>query len=102
MTSHSVLVPVLNEQYLMTTSIERLRVLESRPYLALIKVVVDDDCSRASTPAVLKAFKEKHGIPAVTGAEPPPLTEVSFTGRGTVGRTEWVFLRHDVKAARGT
>ena len=101
MTSLSVLVPVFNEQYLVASSLERLHVLATSPHLSRIQVVVVDDCSRDSTPAILKDFRVKLGLPAATGAEPPPPPGTTLTGRGTVGRTEWVFLRHDANRGKG-
>jgi glycosyltransferase involved in cell wall biosynthesis len=58
-TSLSVLVPVFNEQYLVATSLERLRVLETSPELSRIEVIVVDDCSRDDTAQVLEAFRRK-------------------------------------------
>ena len=54
-TSLSVLVPVYNEQFLVATSLDRLRVLESSPALSRIEVIVVDDKSTDDTPEVLAA-----------------------------------------------
>ena len=57
-TSLSVLVPVYNEQYLVATSLERLRVLAESPLLDRIQVIVVDDRSKDQTPEVLRQFEE--------------------------------------------
>jgi len=58
-TSLSVLVPVYNEQYLVATSLERLRVLAESPLLDRVQVIVVDDRSTDQTPEVLRQFAEK-------------------------------------------
>ena len=57
-TSLSVFVPVYNEQFLVASSLERLKVLEESPQLERIEVIVVDDCSTDETPVVLKRFRE--------------------------------------------
>jgi glycosyltransferase involved in cell wall biosynthesis len=60
----SVLVPVYNEQYLVETSLARLRVLSDSPRLERIKVIVVDDGSSDGTPKALerfRAFVEREG-----------------------------------------
>ena len=85
MTSLSVLVPVYNEQHLVSTSLERLLVLESSPLLERIQVVVVDDCSRDRTPQVLAEFERRM---AARPAAPGP-------------RIEWLFLRHERNGGKG-
>ena len=82
MASLSILVPVYNEQHLVTASLERLRVLEQSPDLERIQVIVVDDCSRDRTPEVLRAF------------------EADVRGRPG-SRIEWVFLRHVRNLGKG-
>jgi glycosyltransferase involved in cell wall biosynthesis/phospholipid N-methyltransferase len=82
MTSLSVLVPVYNEQHLVTTSLDRLRVLESSPQLERIEVIVVDDCSRDRTAQVLRAYE----------------TEVTARPHS---RIEWKFLRHSENRGKG-
>ncbi len=97
MTSLTVLVPVFNEQHLVTASLERLQVLEQSPLLERLQVVVVDDSSRDRTPAVLEAFAAARGIrlepplphaPRTSGAIP-----VVERGSGRHGKTDWVFLQ---------
>jgi glycosyltransferase involved in cell wall biosynthesis len=80
MTSLSVLVPVYNEQYLVATSLERLKVLETSPHLERIQVIVVNDCSRDDTPRVLEKFRE--------GLQPG-------------GKVEWLFLDHEKNGGKG-
>jgi glycosyltransferase involved in cell wall biosynthesis len=82
MTSLSVLVPVYNEQHLVTTSLGRLEVLEQSPHLERIEVIVVDDCSTDGTTAVLKAFEEERA-------------------RQAGSRIAWTFLRHDRNRGKG-
>jgi glycosyltransferase involved in cell wall biosynthesis len=79
-TSLSVLVPVYNEQYLVATSLDRLRVLESSPHLSRIEVIVVDDCSSDETPRALEDFRR--ALPEV-------------------GKISWTFLRHARNGGKG-
>src|ERR1700730_5267985 len=80
-TSLSVLVPVYNEQHLVAESLRRLRVLEESPHLSRIEVIVVDDCSRDSTPAVLEDFRR------------------SLPTAGS--KIAWTFLRHERNQGKG-
>jgi glycosyltransferase involved in cell wall biosynthesis len=79
-TSLSVLVPVYNEQYLVTASLDRLKILETSPHLDRIQVIVVDDCSKDDTPRVLEQFR---------GALPQG------------GKISWTFLRHEKNGGKG-
>ena len=81
-TSLSVLVPVYNEQYLVASSLRRLRVLTESPLLDRIQIIVVDDCSNDQTQRVLHDFEQ--GLP-----------------RDAFGRLEWLFLRHDRNQGKG-
>ena len=82
MTSLSVLVPVYNEQHLVATSLERLRVLEESPHLERVEVIVVDDRSTDGTPEVLERFRrERTGQPG--------------------SRISWTFLRHERNQGKG-
>jgi glycosyltransferase involved in cell wall biosynthesis len=81
-TSLSVLVPVYNEQYLVATSLARLKVLASSPLLSRIQVIVVDDCSKDDTAAVLAAFAAEQACTSDN-------------------RIEWHFLRHDINQGKG-
>jgi glycosyltransferase involved in cell wall biosynthesis len=80
-TSLTVLVPVYNEEHLVATSLDRLRVLESNPDLDRIEVIVVDDCSTDGTPDVLQLFAERT---AAAG-----------------GRIAWTFRRHERNQGKG-
>jgi glycosyltransferase involved in cell wall biosynthesis/phospholipid N-methyltransferase len=104
-TSLSVLVPVYNEQYLVSTSLERLAVLESSPLLARIQVIVVDDSSKDGSPRVLADFARARGIelrPALPHAPRGSGPGTPFLrGEGKVGKVEWVFLQHAANAGKG-
>src|SRR5262245_31317498 len=80
MTSLSVFVPVYNEQFLVASSLERLKVLEESPQLERIEVIVVDDCSTDETPVVLKRFREANPDGA---------------------RLAWKFIRHERNLGKG-
>lgn len=84
-TSLSVLVPVYNEQHLVTESLSRLRVLEASPHLSRVQVIVVDDCSTDGTPAALTRFQE---------AERRRHSDSKL-------RIEWTFLRHEKNGGKG-
>src|SRR5437870_2342082 len=79
-TSLSVLVPVYNEQYLVSASLERLKILETSPHLDRIEIIVVDDCSTDDTPRALETFKA--AVPAG-------------------GKMQWTFLRHQKNGGKG-
>ena len=98
-TSLSVLVPVYNEQYLVSTSLERLQVLETSPHLDRVQIVVVDDASKDRTQEILKAFAEARGVKFL---EAPPVTDgVRLLGRGRQGKLDWVFLQHVQNGGKG-
>jgi glycosyltransferase involved in cell wall biosynthesis len=82
MTSLSVLVPVYNEQFLVTASLDRLKMLESSPELERIQIIVVDDCSRDRTAQVLRDY------------------EAAVRNRAR-SRIEWLFLRHPANRGKG-
>ena len=82
MTSLSVLVPCYNEQYLVQSSLARLRVLESSEDLEHIEVIVVDDCSRDGTAEALARFRAE---------------EDARPGR----KLAWKYLRHDTNQGKG-
>jgi glycosyltransferase involved in cell wall biosynthesis/phospholipid N-methyltransferase len=120
-TSLSVLVPVFNEQHLVATSLARLEVLATSPYLERVQVVVVDDSSRDGTAEVLRLFAAERGIPLAAALPPAPRAfvhpstgsgrtdssnpaqdEFIERGRGTKGKIEWVFLQHTRNGGKGT
>ncbi len=82
MTSLSVLVPCYNEQYLVQSSLARLRVLESSEDLEHIEVIVVDDCSRDGTAEALARFRAE---------------EDARPGR----KIAWKYLRHEANQGKG-
>jgi len=82
-TSLSVIVPAYNEQYLVATSLGRLRVLGESPLLDRVKVIVVDDGSSDGTGKVLQAFQ--------AGIESEEKSE----------KLDWVFIRHEKNAGKG-
>jgi glycosyltransferase involved in cell wall biosynthesis len=80
MTSLSVLVPVYNEQHLVATSLERLKVLETSAHLDRVEVIVVDDCSKDDTPAILERFRQS---------------------LAPGGKLSWIFLRHEKNGGKG-
>jgi glycosyltransferase involved in cell wall biosynthesis len=80
-TSLSVLVPVYNEQYLVATSLERLRVLADSPLLTRVQVIVVDDRSTDQTPEVLNRFAVQEGLGG--------------------GKMSWQFIRHERNQGKG-
>jgi glycosyltransferase involved in cell wall biosynthesis len=81
-TSLSVLVPVYNEQYLVSESLRRLEVLATSPHLSRVEVIVVDDCSTDGTGEVLRAFEaERRAAPDA--------------------RLAWRFLRHTRNGGKG-
>ncbi len=81
-TSLSVLVPVYNEQHLVYTSLQRLKILDASPHLERVEVIVVDDCSQDESPKVIERFKlEQAGI--------------------SDSKIEWMFLRHDENRGKG-
>jgi len=74
-TSLSVIVPAYNEQHLIASSLDRLRLLGESPFLDRVKVIVVDDGSSDGTAAALEQFgRELEQAPAA--------------------KLEWVLVRH--------
>jgi glycosyltransferase involved in cell wall biosynthesis len=82
MTSLSVLVPVYNEQFLVSASLARLKVLGESPMLSRVEIIVVDDCSTDGTPEVLERFKREEAA-------------------GGGSSMSWTFLRHEVNRGKG-
>jgi glycosyltransferase involved in cell wall biosynthesis len=80
--SLSVLVPVYNEQHLVYTSLQRLKILAETPLLERVEVIVVDDCSRDGTPQVLERFRKEQT-------------------RDSDPRIRWIFLRHETNGGKG-
>jgi len=98
-TSLSVLVPVYNEQFLVSTSLGRLLALEASPHLERVQVVVVDDASRDQTANVLRTFAEERGVKWLD--TPPVADGVRLLGHGRSGRFDWVFLQHEKNGGKG-
>jgi glycosyltransferase involved in cell wall biosynthesis len=82
-TTLSVIVPVYNEEYLVATSLARLKVLGESPLLHLIKVIVVDDGSKDGTAEAIARFR------ATIETEPGD------------PKFRWVWLRHEKNQGKG-
>ncbi|PYU37444.1 MAG: glycosyl transferase family 2 [Acidobacteria bacterium] len=80
-TTLSILVPVYNEEHLVCTSLERLKILGQSPLLDHIEVIVVDDGSSDQTGTALSEFQQ-----SVVAAPPHKL--------------EWLFLRHETNQGK--
>jgi len=82
-TSLSVIVPAYNEQYLIETSLNRLRVLRESSLLHLVQVIVVDDGSKDHTSDAIARFR--HSIEEEEQDE----------------RFRWIWLQHDKNQGKG-
>jgi glycosyltransferase involved in cell wall biosynthesis/phospholipid N-methyltransferase len=82
-TSLSVIVPVYNEQFLVETSLARLRVLSDSPLLELVKIIVVDDGSSDGTPEALNRFR------------------ASLESQEADPKISWVWVRHKKNGGKG-
>src|SRR5277367_1461328 len=82
-TSLAVIVPAYNEQYLVETSLGRLKVLRESPLLHAVQVIVVDDGSKDGTAEAIARFR------ASIGAD----------GHGE--KLRWTWLRHEKNQGKG-
>src|SRR5271154_6367046 len=82
-TSLSVIVPVYNEQYLVETSLGRLRVLSESPLLESIKIIVVDDGSSDGTAEAVRHFR------------------ASLESSDADPKLSWVWVRHEKNNGKG-
>ena len=82
-TSLSVLVPVYNEQFLVGTSLGRLKVLGESPLLERIKIIVVDDGSFDATAQAIADFREE------------------LESEGIDPKFTWLWIRHDKNSGKG-
>jgi glycosyltransferase involved in cell wall biosynthesis len=82
-TSLSVIVPVFNEQYLVETSLARLKILGESPLLHSIKVIVVDDGSEDRTAEAIARFR------------------ASLESEGVDSKFCWVWVRHEKNQGKG-
>jgi glycosyltransferase involved in cell wall biosynthesis len=80
--SLSVLVPVYNEQHLVYSSLERLKILETSSIVDRVQVIVVDDCSTDETPRTLERFRREQT-------------------RRRDSIISWLFLRHEKNGGKG-
>src|SRR5271167_1482031 len=82
-TSLSVIVPAYNEQYLVETSLERLKILGESPLLHRVQVIVVNDGSQDSTAEAIARFRD------------------SLEPSGHEIKLEWLWLAHDKNQGKG-
>jgi glycosyltransferase involved in cell wall biosynthesis len=82
-TSLSVLVPAYNEQYLVETSLSRLKILAESPLLHSVQVIVVDDGSKDATPDALARFRR------------------SLESESRDSKIQWLWLQHEKNAGKG-
>jgi len=82
-TSLSVIVPVFNEQYLLETSLTRLRTLGESSLLESVRIIVVDDGSTDGTPAAISHFRK------------------SIESEEADRKFSWVWLRHAKNTGKG-
>src|SRR5208282_5507024 len=82
-TTLAVIVPAYNEQFLIETSLARLRVLGESPLLDSIKVIVVDDGSSDGTADAIRSFRS------------------SLESEGAEAKFTWVWERHDKNRGKG-
>ena len=82
-TSLAVIVPAYNEQYLVETSLARLKVLGESPLLDDVQVIVVDDGSTDATAQALERFRN------------------SLETEGGGGVLRWLWLKHDKNSGKG-
>ena len=82
-TTLSVIVPAYNEQYLVGTSLARLRVLGESPLLEMVKVIVVDDGSSDATAQAITDFRES--------LESGPIDP----------KFSWIWVRHEKNQGKG-
>ena len=82
-TTLSVIVPAYNEQYLVGTSLARLRVLGESPLLEMVKVIVVDDGSSDATAQAIADFRE------------------SLESGPTDPKFSWIWIRHEKNQGKG-
>lgn len=82
-TSLSVLVPVYNEQFLVGTSLARLKILGQSCLLERIKIIVVDDGSRDATAQAIADFRE--------ALESEPIDP----------KFSWIWIRHEKNSGKG-
>jgi glycosyltransferase involved in cell wall biosynthesis len=82
-TSLCVIVPCYNEQYLVATSLARLKILGESPLLDSVKVIVVDDGSKDGTDKAIDQFRK------------------SLETEGVNPKFCWVWVRHDKNQGKG-
>src|ERR1700691_2697062 len=87
--SLSVLVPVYNEQHVVSASLARLAILERCDFLSSIEVIVVDDGSSDATAQVLADFERERNASSSNGSD------------SSISKLRWSFHRHPQNLGKG-
>ncbi len=90
-TSLSVIVPAYNEQHLVESSLDRLRLLGECPFLDRVKVIVVDDGSSDGTAAALERFGRSLGAAPASKMEWTLIRHASNQGKAAAIHTGLVY-----------
>jgi glycosyltransferase involved in cell wall biosynthesis len=92
----SIVVPVYNEQYLVESSLKRLEILATSPWLERVRVIIVNDASTDQTHEVLRNFREQLSQPGATSLEWIFHEQKQNQGKGAAIRAGLEFVDTDL------